>query len=245
MLVQKAVRDRGRRGVELHYTDYNSALPMRPRETERVSLYHETVKQLENRYAHLSENAVKKVARSFALSTLADHQLGAFVNHHLGKVGNMQVADTYALLPEDTEVEWVTEHRRESIQTERESKCKLAVEYLTDRNIYTSREIRVESNRGRLRPREQLAHEYVNGLARAVGWRDTVDRNIKKPFEKMFSDVDIAVAIELAAQHVQPERLEKLRRGYLAVHYPKWVTAVFEKELETAHSDAVNAGVGG
>ena len=244
MLVQKAVRDRGRRGVELHYTDYNSALPMRPRETERVSLYHETVKQLENRYAHLSENAVKKVARSFALSTLADHQLGAFVNHHLGKVGNMQVADTYALLPEDIEVEWVTEHRRASIRTERESKCKLAVEYLTDRNLYTSREIRVESNRGRLRPSEQLAHEYVNGLACAVGWSDTVDRNIKNPFAEMFSDVDIAVAIELAVQNVQPERLEKLRRGYLAVHYPKWVTAVFEKELETAHSDAVNAGVG-
>ena len=37
MLVQKAVRDRGRRGVELHHTDYNAALPVRPRETERVS----------------------------------------------------------------------------------------------------------------------------------------------------------------------------------------------------------------
>ena len=57
MLVQKAVRDRGRRGVELHHTDYNSALPIRPFETERVSLYHEEIKQLENKYAHLSEDA--------------------------------------------------------------------------------------------------------------------------------------------------------------------------------------------
>ena len=92
MLVQKAVRDRGRRGVELHHTDYNSALPIRPRETERVSLYHEEIKQLENQYAHLSENAVKKVSRSLALSTLADHQLEAFVNHHPGssrKYGNL------------------------------------------------------------------------------------------------------------------------------------------------------------
>ena len=236
MLVQKAVRDRGRRGVELHHTDYNSALPMRPRETERVSLYHEEVKQLENQYAHLSENAVKKVARSLALSTLADHQLEAFVNHHLGEVGNMQVVETYALLPDENEVEWVTAHRRESIRTERESKCKLAVELMKDRNLYTSREIRVQSNRGGFTQTEQITHEYVNGLACAVGWSDTDG--------DLLTDADISTAIALAEQNVQPERLEKLRRGYLAVHYPEWVTAVFEKELEAAHSDALGEGVG-
>ena len=237
MLVQKAVRDRGRRGVELHHTDYNSALPMRPRETERVSLYHEEVKQLENRYAHLSENAVKKVARSLALDTLADHQLGAFVNHHLGEVGNMQVVETSALLPEDTAVEWVTEHRRESIRMERELKCRLAVEYLTAGRLCTSREIRVESNRGSWTQTEQLAHEYVNGLACAVGWNDISDAA-----GNILEETEIEIAIALAEENIQPERLEKLRRGYLAVHYPKWVTAVFEKELETAESDLVSAG---
>ena len=236
MLVQKAVRDRGRRGVELHHTDYNSALPIRPRETERVSLYHEEIKQLENQYAHLSENAVRKVARSLALSTLADHQLQTFVNHHLGAVGNMEVTETYALLPENAEVEWITEHRRESIKKERESKCKLAIEYLTNRNLYTTREIRVISNSGGFTQSEQIAHEYANGLARAVGWDDAT--------EDILNDADIFVAARLANQNIQPERLEKIRRGYLAAHYPKWVTAVFEKELEAAHSDTLNAGGG-
>ena len=60
----------------------------------------------------------------------------------------------------------------------------------------------------------------------------------------MLTDADIDVATELAKENMQPERLEKLRRGYLAVHYPKWVTAVFEKELEAAHSDTLNAGGG-
>lgn len=235
MLVQKAVRDRGRRGVELHHTDYNSALPIRPRETERVSLYHEEIKQLENKYAHLSENAVKKVARSLALSTLADHQLETFVNHHLGQVGNMPVVHTNALLPADTEVEWVTEHRRESIKKERDAKCQTAIEYLTDRNVYTSREIRVESNRGNLTQPEQLAHEYANGLACAVGWDDVEDT---------LNAEDIHIAVQLAEQNLQPDRLEKIRRGYLAVHYPKWVTAQFQKELEIAQSDAVHEGVG-
>ena len=254
MLVQKAVRDRGRRGVELHHTDYNSALPVRPRETERVSLYHEEIKQLEDKYAHLPENAVKKVARSIALSTLADHQLEAFVNHHLGEVGNMQVVETLALLPDDAAVEWVTEQRREAIKHEREWKCKLAVEYLTNRNLYTSHEIRIESNRNSFTQTEQIAHEYANGLARAVGWNDTIDRDtenfaddtdrVTSVFDGILDDADIAVAVALAEQNIQPERLEKIRRGYLAVHYPKWVTAVFEKELEETHSDAQSAGAG-
>ena len=244
MLVQKAVRDRGRRGIELHHTDYNSALPIRPRETERVSLYHEEVKQLENQYAHLSENAIKKVARSLALTTLADHQLEAFVNHHLGAVGNMGVADTYSLLPEDDEVIWVTEHRRELIRKEREAKCKLAVEYINDQNIYTSREIRVRSNNGGFTQIEQIAHEYVNGLARAVGWNDVIDRERETPFDDILDTEDMGVAIALAVQNIQPERLEKLRRGYLAVHYPKWVSAVFQRELEEAHSDVLRAGEG-
>ena len=125
MGVQTTLRDRGRRGIEWHYADYNFALPMRPRETEHVSLYHEQIKQNENRYAYLSEDGVKKVARAFALSTLADHQLETFVNHHLGDVGNMQVVETQALIPEDIEVEWVTKHRRDAITKEREYRCQM------------------------------------------------------------------------------------------------------------------------
>ena len=236
MGVQTTLRDRGRRGVEWHYADYNFALPMRPRETERVSLYHAQIKQNENTYAHLSESAVKKIARALALSTLADHQLEAFVNHHLGEVGNMRVVETQALLPEDAEVEWVTEHRRESIKTERETKCKLAINILKRQNLRTSREIRVQSNRGGFRQTELLAHEYANGLACAVGWKDMDSDTL--------TDADIDVATELAKENMQPERLEKIRRGYLAVHYPKWVTAVFEKELEETHSGLLSAGEG-
>ena len=235
MGVQTTLRDRGRKGIEWHFADYNFALPMRPRETERVSLYHEEIKQLENKYAHLSENAVKKVARALALSTLADHQLETFVHHHLGEVGNMPVVETLALLPDDTEVKWVTEQRREAIKTERDEKCRLAIEILTNEQLHTRHEIRVKSNLGSFTQTEHIAHQYANGLARAVGWNDT---------DGALDDADIQVAVALAHENVQPQRLEKLRRGYFAVHYPKWVSAVFEKELEETTTDALNAGGG-
>ena len=147
----------------------------------------------------------------------------------------MQVVETLALLPDDAEVEWVTEQRREAIKNEREVKCKLAVEYLINRDLYTSREIRVKSNLGSFSQTEQIAYEYANGLACAVGWNDA---------DGILDDADIEVAIALAEQNVQPDRLEKLRRGYFAVHYPKWVTAVFEKELEEASSDALKCRCG-
>ena len=236
MGVQTILRDRGRRGIEWHLVDYNFALPMRPRETERISLFHEQLKQLENQYTHLSEDAVKKVARSLALSTLADHQIEAFVHHHLGTVGNMQVVETMALLPEDAEVIWVTEKRRESIRQERETKCKLAVTLLKSQELLTRREIRVESNRGGFTQTEQIAHEYANGLACAIGWND-MDT-------ELLEELDMEVAVQLAEENVQPERLEKLRRGYLAVHYPKWVTDVFEQELEETRSELLDAGTG-
>ena len=236
MGVQTILRDRGRRGIEWHLVDYNFALPMRPCETERVSLFHEQLKQLENQYTHLSEDAVKKVARSLALSTLADHQIEAFVHHHLGTVGNMQVVETMALLPEDTEVIWVREKRRESIHQERETKCKLAASFLKSQELFTRREIRVESNRGGFTQTEQIAHEYANGLACAIGWND-MDT-------ELLEALDMEVAVQLAEENVQPERLEKLRRGYLAVHYPKWVTDVFESELEETRSELLDAGEG-
>ena len=236
MGIQTTLRDRGRRGIEWHFADYNFALPTRPREAERVSLYHEEVKQRENQYAHLSEDAVKKVARSLALSTLADHQLETFVHHHLGTVGNMEVVETQSLLPDESEIEWVIVQRRDAIKQERALKCKMAVNILFNRDLLTRREIRVQSNTGDFTQIEQIAHEYANGLARAVGWEDTD--------EDALTNADIDVATALAEQNLQPDRLEKLRRGYLAVHYPKWVTDVFNKELEETTTDNLNAGIG-
>ena len=244
MLVQKSVRDRGRRGVEMHYTDYNSALPLRPRETEAVSLYHEETKRLENQYAHLSRDAVKKTSRAMALSTLADHQIEAYVQYQLGTVGNMEVVQTAALPPQETGVDWVREHRRASIERERRAKCESAVAYLAEREIYTSREIRVRSNQGSFTQAEQIAHAYANGLACAVGWNDTADRTAEDPFAGQLDDDAIGVAIALAGQHIQPERLENTRRGYLAVHYTQWVTAAFNQELEQTHAEYLEAGLG-
>ena len=80
MTAQKCVRDRRRCGIDLHYVDYELSLPIKPTENEKVSLYHEKLKQELNIRAHLSEAGVKKIAHAQALASLADTQFEAF-NH--------------------------------------------------------------------------------------------------------------------------------------------------------------------
>lgn len=244
MLVQKCVRDRGRRGVEIHYTDYNTALPVRPTETEQASLYHEEIKRFENEHVHLPKESVKRLARSFALNSLADHQFEAVVEHHLGTVGNMPVVSTFALGAAPETVLWAIEHRRHSMKTERSEKCRMAIDYLETRNLYTSHEIRTESLRGDWAQDELIAHEYANALACAVGWNDAVNRKLEKPFADVFDAKDIEVAIALAETNMNPDKLEHIRRGYLAVHYPRWVTAMFDRDIKDAYSANVEAGSG-
>ena len=74
-------------------------------------------------------------------------------------------------------------------------------------------------------------------MACAIGYRDDADA-------EHLDNTDIDVAVRLAEENVQPERLEKLRRGYLAVHYPQWVMDSFHKELEETRSELLDAGTG-
>ena len=97
MLVQEHVRDRGRRGGDFHYTDYQFSLPVHPKENEKVSLYHEMLKQNEFQGSHLPSAGIRKLAYAQALATLADTQIETFLAYHLATVGNIPVYNSSAL----------------------------------------------------------------------------------------------------------------------------------------------------
>ena len=84
MTVQMSVRDRGRRGVSYHYTEYDLPLPVTPTENEKVSIYHEALKAAASRDAQLPTASIRKIARAQALASLADTQIEAFIEYHLG-----------------------------------------------------------------------------------------------------------------------------------------------------------------
>ena len=235
MVVQKGVRDRGRCGVSLHYADYNLSLPVRPTENEIVSLYHESVKQSVSGSAHLSSAGIRKIAYAQALNSLADAQIETFVAHHLGKIGNMPVHQASALPQEKERIEAVSERRSEIRREEKQKRITTAIELLRKPYLLTSAEIRIMSNNGGLTPDYRLAHETANAAARAVGWDDKIHGYENgEPIKEMPDSDDFEVAIPLVLENINIDKLAKQRRGYLAVHSPKWTAHQLQAELDSS-----------
>ena len=222
MKVQECARDRGRCGIFFHYSDYNLPLPVRPTENFKVSLYRETLKAV-SKNSHISEDGIRKIAAAQALNTLVDMQIETFVAHHLGKIGNMPVYQASALPQEEERIEAVSDRRSEIRREEKEERNAMAIGFLNQPYLLTSSEIRVFSNSGRLTTIGRLAHETANAAARAVGWDDKIHGyEDGEPIKEMPSTEDIDVAIPIVENNINVDKLTKQRRGYLAVHYPKW-----------------------
>ena len=235
--VQELVRDRGRQGGSHHSAEYKLSLPVKPTETETVSLYHEALKIAENQRSHLPEQSIKKIARAEALASLADHQIETFISYHLGTVGNMPVRQvSSALMPSEDKIALISERRRILIRTEREKKLAGAIVLLKTRNLLTSSQIRVCSNKGAMSPNERLAYEAANGYAVAVGWDDKAGRQL--------DETDIHTAVALAENNINAEKLDKQRRGYIAVHFPNWTAYTLQTALIHTESDFVDKGLG-
>ena len=245
MSVQELVRDRGRCGGAYHYSDYNLPLPLRPAENEKVSIYHETLKQAASRYAHLPSAGIRKIAHAQALASLADIQIEAFISYHLQTVGNMPVYQASALEHEPGRIAAISSRRTEIRRAEREKRIRDAVQLLNQRDILTTSEIRVLSNKGKLSPEGRLAHETANAVAQAVGWEDKFNLfNSSAPARDVLNNDDLDVATRLAEENINADKLAKQRRGYLAVKFPKWTADRFQTELEKSKSDLVNDGLG-
>lgn len=252
MAIQESIRDRGRRGVLLHYKDYNFSLPVRPTERRDVSIYHEELKKATDNFK-VPTHAIMKIAAAKALASLADTQFPAAIKHHLGTVGNMEIIEEApTTLPKDV-TEAISSIRAEMRKLENESKKERAKAILnsilddtTETELLTSAEIRRYRNLGRLTTDDALGNELANEAARAVGWDDTVDRfgDADDPFEGIFDAEDIEVALALVERNFDFKNWENRRDGYLAAKAPNWTAQRFEREVSLADRQLVMEGFG-
>ena len=239
MLAQKGVRDRGRRGVSYHYTEYDLPLPVRPTENEKVSIYHEALKTETSRDTHLPNASIRKIAYAKALESLADTQIEAFIGYHLGVIGNMPVYHASALAHEPERITAISARRTEIRREEREHRIATAIDLLKQRDILTTSDIRKMSNNGALSPEMRLAHETANAVVQAVGWDEKTDLTID-----VLNKEGLDVAVRLAEENIAVDTLRKQRRGYLAVKFPEWTAHQFQSELEKSDSQLRIDGLG-
>ena len=244
MLVQEHVRDRGRRGGDFHYTDYQFSLPVQPKENEKVSLYHETVKLNGFQGSHLSSAGIRKLAYAQALATLADTQIETYLAYHLATVGNIPVYEASALDADTERLSIIASKRSEIRRSEREKKILDAVDLLNNRDLLTTSEIRKLSNKGQLSTDDRLAHELANASTIACGWNDVIDRFNGETFDDILSDDDFNVATQLAEKNINTDKLTKQRRGCIAVRFPKWTGHQLKSVLENTQKQMVMDGAG-
>ena len=236
---QQCIRDRGRCGVSFHHAEYELSLPVSPTENERVSLYHEALKAAASESAHLPTSGIRKIAHAQALASLADTQIETFIEYHLQTVGNMPVHYASALVCEPERIVVIASRRSEIRRAERQKRITTAIDLLNQRDILSSSQIRVLSNKGSLSIEMQLAHETANAVAQVVGWDDTTGSATD-----VLDNADLDIAIRLTEENISVNKLTKQRRGYMAVSFPLWTAHQFQSELMKSDAPSVLDGLG-
>ena len=227
---QEGVRNRSRGDIGYNLVEYQLKLPLKPSETEPISLFHEKQKEILGGEKVNSES-VKRAADVSALNSLADTQPVTFLTYHFEEVVNMKVSVETETIPPRPELNHVKVLRKESIENERKFTVERAKEILVGVELMTRNEIRSAGNKGELvpRPQEQLAHEYANHALQAVGFDDklpafqtvggmeTISPERKNAIER-FAGKPLETACDLIESGIDFERLGKQRSGWLAVH---------------------------
>ncbi len=238
--VQSIVRLRDRNNTSHFYADYKFPLPLKPVETQDVSIYHEYVKQSLDECADIPISAVEKIASAEALMTLADAQFETFALHHLEKVANMKVAQACVLPSEPDALVAIAERRKTLHHAEHNQKREDVLAILEEHQqlLLTNTQRRKQTTNGHLTPQESLAQEYANRAAQAVGWND------KRQTLADLDTADIQVASELVTKKMDLLKLQKQLRGYIARHFPKWTETQVRETLTQTHPEKVHRGSG-
>ena len=230
---QEGVRNRSRGGIGYNLVEYKLKLPLKPSETEQISLFHEKQKEIFGGEKVNSES-IKRAADVYALNSLADTQPVEFLRHHFEKVVNMSVSVETQTQPPPAELNRVKVLRKESIGKERKFGVKRATEILKGVELMTCNEIRAAGNKGELAPmpEEQLSHESANLALQSVGFDDklaafetiggmeTISPERRNAIAR-FAGKPLETACELIEYKIDLARLAIQRTGWLAVHCPQ------------------------
>lgn len=244
MITQKTVRNRARTKVTLYLPPITTSLPIAPTAAENVSLYEQGMKMLaKHKLKQLPENAIRRLARSTALATLADNDPMTFFRHHLETVAGMKAVEKHVDLETltDTDVNSVKEVRAKTRTEERDAVTQRIVEILNAPTLHvmTSAHIRAAGTAGKLTPMpiEQLAQERINAAAQALGYNDTETEN--------FDFIDKSLLRELCLTLSDYRELTQQCKGWAYVHHNEWVHQQFEQHLkQNQHEDGLTAEQG-
>ena len=225
-VTQESLRNRARTDVEIHYTESTPALPVKPSEAESTSLYHESLKNIQQSHPHTNEHT----ARDYALATLSDSQSYDYIKHHLQEIAGMEVVKMGGTDFDDETLELLKVQAKAAKAQEKEAVKERAKIYLDRNGLLTEYEIRRRSTAGNMDGLSHLAYEKLNKACQAVGWAG--ERKEDAPIELSPEQREhVQALIETSAD---TDTLAKRRRGWLSVESPKLTHLSFAEAKQEA-----------
>lgn len=238
-VVQRAMRNRRKPPLTIYLLNYQNSLPLAP--DKATDFYLHYAQHLSTDGEDLPQSLAELIGIEDAMNSLVDNQPETFIKHHLSQAG-FSVATTPLAL-EQFDFESVQRIRKEIREAEDAAVINFANDILDAKAVLTESEIRQRDWESQQpAPVNQRAYERANASLQACGWNGKVDRFVDEentmPQDPVQAFENAGVTHEMwqtarEAVGLNPEKIERWKRGYISIHYPE----AARKQLEESRGD--------
>lgn len=249
---QECVRDRGLHDVEMHVPKYTLPFPVAPTDAKEVSVFDLLKKrqlvEIENAaYAKHVKNA-KKLAETFSLNSLAEQEVGTYMDFHIGEIAGFNVEYPQPPSVSDGKIILVKQTTKDSLETEKKIKTERALSVIEDEiqrvpklskayeppALISTSEIRSLAMDGAITEYAMMGHQTANAAAKTIGFDDlpdTVRGSHQNPVPFQWNDTDLDTIRAIVTHDVDPSKLARHIYGYIAKHSTQWITDTLNDSL--------------
>ena len=242
---QKGVRNRSIPPLRIYFFDYQNALPLSPEQATafQTAYAEQTLGTTDNGTMTVPDepvpdSLVELIGVKEALETLAADQPADFLCHHLGQAG-YELRLTNLNLG-SFNFQQVQDRRKQIKDREDAETIRRAASILRPEQMLSDSEIRRRNwADSQPAPYNQLSHERAANILQHCGWSGEVERfeettdgnRFGKGSVQVFRDAGVTEEMWQTARnavHLNPEKIQSWKTGYMGVHYPNAIYAEYE-----------------
>lgn len=237
-VVQRCMRNRQKPPLAIYLLNYQNALPLSPSIATAFQSAH--TNRLLNENESVPKGLIERLGRQQGMNSLVDNQPTTFISFHLKQAGFSVQSSSLDI--EDFDFEMVQARRKMIKDTEDEAIKESARKVLNPETMLMESEIRQRGwESAQPAPINQLAHEHANAILRHCGWTGSVNRfvdeanTIAKENTQAFEDAGVDAEMWETARlavGISPEKINRWKRGYIALHFPDAAASESEEKRE-------------
>ena len=223
-IFQKTARNRKKGSVYIYSPKFKNAIPVSVSDSEFFKRKYTDTIDVEA--AESGQYIVLRQARQEALNELFVEQSSDYYRYHLEVAGYTVTSEPDTLEPLKV-LDYLKGIYNEVHESEK-AYLDMAKSIIKNRSALTSYDLHRKQleNKFTLIPEEPMAHEMARSALQSIGWDGEVESLGR------FSNSDLEVATLYCDLRIDEKSAKKKIYSYLAIHYPFYVEAYMQKQLE-------------